>query len=75
MFVTDLVRQCDFLLLNDTISLRIYKNHMAVTNLVVPENTLDKSDCTIFLILISQKLFEVESLLLACKKISMEVAI
>ena len=48
---------------------------MAVTNLVVPENTLDQSDCIIFLILISQELFEAESLLLACKKMSMEATI
>ena len=33
------------------------------TSWVVIENTLDQSDCIFFKILISQKLFEVESLL------------
>ena len=36
---------------------------------VVIENALDQSDCLIFKILISQKLFEVDSLLFACNKI------
>ena len=31
----DLPHQCDFLVLNDTPPLRIYKNHMAVKNLVL----------------------------------------
>ena len=45
---------------------------MAMKNLVlgvVIENALDQSDCLIFKILISQKLFEVESSLFACNKI------
>ena len=45
---------------------------MAMKNLilgVIIENALDQSDCLIFKILISQKLFEVESLLFACNKI------
>ena len=64
--------QYDFLILNDTPPLKIYKNHMAVKNLVVTEYSLDESDCIIFQILISQKLSEVKSLL---NKISMEVAL
>ena len=54
--------QYDFLILNDTPPLKIYKNHMAVKNLVVTEYSLDESDCIIFQVLISQKLSEVESL-------------
>ena len=45
------------------------------SSLVVIENTLDQSDCINFKILISQKLFEIESLLFACNKISMEAVI
>ena len=64
--------QYDFLILNDTPPLKIYKNYMAVKNLVVTEYSLDESDCIIFQVLISQKLSEVKSLL---NKISMEVAL
>ena len=64
--------QYDFLILNDASLLKIYKDHMAVKYLVVTEYSLDESDCTIFQVLISQKLSEVESLL---NKISIEAAL
>ena len=64
--------QYDFLILNDVSLLKIYKDHMAVKYLVVPEYSLDESDCIIFQVLISQKLSEVESLL---NKISIEAAL
>ena len=67
-----------FLVLNDTPPLRIYKNDMAMkksSSWVVIENTLDQSDWIIFQILLSQKLFEVESLRFACSKISIEAVI
>ena len=35
ILLKDLVHQCDFLVLNDTPPLRIYKNDMAVKNLVL----------------------------------------
>ena len=42
---------------------------------VAIEKTLDQSDCIILIILISQKLLELESLFFACNKISLEAAI
>ena len=42
---------------------------------VVIENAVYQSDCILFKILISQKLFEVESLLFACNKMSMDARI
>ena len=75
----DLVYQRDFLVLKDTQPLRICKSDMAAKNqvleFIVIENTLDQSDCIIFQILISQKLFQVKILLFAFRKISMEAAV
>ena len=75
----DLVYQRDFLVLKDTPPLRICKSDMAAKNqvleFIVIENTLDQSDCIIFQILISQKLFQVKILLFAFRKISMEAAV
>ena len=67
---TNLVHQCNFLQF-------FFKPHgcKKCSSCVVTENALDRSDCIIFWILISLKLFEVESLLFACHKISMEAAV
>ena len=61
-----------------TTLLRISEDHRAVkkySSWIVIENALNQSDCIIFIILISQKLFMVESLLFACNKISIEAAV
>ena len=55
----------------------LYKTHGCEKSslFVVIENKLDQSDCMFFKVLISQKLFEVESLLFTCNKISIEAAV